>query len=127
VTDSEPHLTLQAMLDKGPAWLDIYLRQFEEGLPLRHSMLGVEAGAMSRARSQKSLEWAGIAVRAAALHALENGGEHRASALWKAMSLRVWFIAMMGSQSGHTVLDKAIILRWFRAELEFSLAASKEK
>jgi hypothetical protein len=89
-------------------------------------MIGLEALAMSRARSEQSLEWAGIAVRAAALHALEGGGEQRAATLWKAMALRAWFISKMGSQAGHPVLDKATILRWFRQENEFSFEDTKE-
>jgi len=109
MTESESQFKLQTMMDKGPEWLGTYLRQFEEGKPLPHSMLGIEAGALSRARSDESLEWAGIAVRAAALHAHENGGEHRASSLRKAMALRAWFISRLGSESGHPILDRDII------------------
>lgn len=119
--------SLQAMIDKGPAWLDEYLRGFEAGAPAPHSMIGIEAGALSRARTEKSLEWASIAVRAADLHALENGGEHKPAAQWRAMALRAWFISKMGSTPGDPILDRDVIVRWFRAETEFPLDIALEK
>jgi hypothetical protein len=123
----DPALTLQDMMDQGPEWLGAYLRQFEEGKPIPHSMIGIEAGAASRARSLKNLQWADIAVRAAALHALESEGEQRAAALWKAMAIRAWFISEMGSRRGHPILDPDIILQWFESETEFSMDVTKQK
>src|SRR5579884_1494183 len=116
MTEDQPQLSLQQMIDRGPQWLNEYLRLFEEGKPAAPPMIGIEAGAMSRARTESSLEWADIAVRAAALRSLENGGEHRDSALTKAMELRAWFIGRMGVRSGHPVLDRDVILRWFDDE-----------
>ena len=126
-TESEPQLSLQAMMSEGPEWLDSYLRQVAEGKITPHAMLGIQAGATSRAHTEDSLQWAAIAVRAAHLHALQDGGEHRASALLKAMLLRAWFISRMGSKPGHPILDRDIILDWFKAETELSLTAVKEK
>lgn len=127
MTESTPSLSLQEMMNQGVAWLDAYLRPFEAGGPCTHSMIGIEAGALSKARTDKSLEWADIAIRAAALHALENAGQHRASAQWRAMALRAWFISKMGAQPGHPILDPDVILRWFREEAEFPLEAAKQK
>ncbi len=123
----EPRLTLQAMLNKGPEWLGAYLSPFEAGHISPHSMAGIEAGATSKARTQKSLPWADIAVRAAALHAAEDSGRHRTAVLMKAMALRAEFIAREGAKPGHLVLDPAHITRWFRADAEFDIKTALEK
>jgi hypothetical protein len=116
----EPDLTLQEMMKRGPEWLDAYLRPFEQGKPAPHSMIGIESVARPLAYYYKSLDWAGIAVRAGELLAGENGGAFRGSALNKTMALRAWFISNLGSKVGHPVLDRDIILRWFKTETPFA-------
>jgi hypothetical protein len=119
---------LKTLLDGGLERWDEYLRQFEEGKPITVlSMEMVFQKAAVRAQEQISLEWAGIALRAADLFANQGGGKYRESALLEAMRLRAWFISKMGSRPGHPILDKEIILRWFTAELKFSLDVAKDK
>ena len=124
----ETPLALQEMINRGTDWLSAYLREFEAGAPFpSNTMLGIFEGAAGRARLENSLEWAGIALRAAELWALEDGGVCRHSALLKAMQHRAGFISRMGSRPGDPVLDKASILQWFTAELEFPIDVAKEK
>jgi hypothetical protein len=118
---------LERMIDRGPEWLDKYLRQFEEDATLAYSMIGIEAAAIFRAVNESSEVWATIAVRAAHLHALEDDGRHRASALLTAMRLRTRFISRLGSCAGDLLLDKDTILGWFRAEQEFSIETALER
>jgi hypothetical protein len=81
--------------------------------------------AEGRARVDASLEWAGIAIRAAEIGAEENQGEHRHAFLYRAMLLRALFIAQLGSKPGDAILDPAIILHWFNQELKVTPAEAR--
>lgn len=124
VQDSE--LGLQAMIDRGPEWLDGYLRQFEQGEPIaENSMIGILDGAASMAHFHSSRDWAGIAIRAAELMA--RAEKDRDFALQRAMEIRASFIAKLGSREGDPVLDSNIIVRWFKAETRVSIEVAEER
>jgi len=125
---TDPLPALQTLINQGPPALDAYLRQFEERidkLSINH-MLGIFEGAAGRARVENDLEWAGIAVRAAELYALEECGKHREHALRKVMQFRAAFIVRMGSRSGHPVLDKEIIFRWVTEGISMPIIEAKD-
>jgi len=79
------------------------------------------------AENQGSLDWAEVAVRSSELEALNRSGTERENALRRAMRLRSWFIAKMGSRPNHPVLDKEIILHWAMEGLDISVQTAKEK
>jgi hypothetical protein len=125
--EDESQLGLEAMMDRGPAWLDGYLRQYEEGRPIpQNRMMGIVSAASSMAFREESLDWAGIALRAADLMASERQ-ENREPAFLKAMRLRAWFIVRMGSRPDHPVLDKEIILRWVIEGLTLSIEEARDR
>jgi hypothetical protein len=127
MVEDESQLGLEAMMDRGPAWLDGYLRSYEEGrsIPLNR-MIGIISAASSKAFHEQSLEWAGIALRAADLMASERP-ENREPAFLKAMRLRAWFIVRMGSRPDHPDLDKEMILRWVIEGLTFSIEEARDR
>jgi hypothetical protein len=127
MTQSEPQPELQTLINRGPEWLGSYLRPFEDGEPIPRNMLGIYSGAAFLAVHENSLEWAGIAIRAAALFALQDGGRHRESILRRTMRLRAGFIARMGSRPNHPVLGKKQIVDWFTTSLELSMDEVMEK
>jgi hypothetical protein len=127
--ETKPQTDLQSLFSQGTQRLDSYLRLFEEGKEkLSKDMLGIYEVASSRAhsRTENTLEWAGIAVRAAELYALEESGKHREYALRRVMQLRAAFIAKMGSRSGDPVLDKEIVLRWVADGIQLSIDEVKD-
>jgi hypothetical protein len=117
-----------SLMDKGPeAWRE-YLRPFEEGQPLTGlSMLVIFQYAAPLAKDQDSLDWGEVAIRAAELEALNRSGTEREDALLRAMQLRSWFIAKMGSRPNHRVLDKEIILHWVMEGVDISVQTAKDK
>lgn len=118
-------LTLQEMMDRGPQWLDQYLRKFELGeLALNNCLIGILDGAASQAYRLSSIEWAGIAIRAAELMA-ENETD-REFALQRAMRIRASFISKMGSRHGDVVLDKETIIGWFKSEAKPPIQVARE-
>lgn len=119
---------MDSLVDKGPEAWRAYLRPFEEGQPLTGlSMQVIFHYVAPRAKDQGSLDWAEVAVRAAELEALNCSGTERENARRRAMRLRSWFIAKMGSRPNHLVLDKEIILRWVMEGLDISVQKAKEK
>lgn len=123
--ESEPQL--QALLKSGPAGLDGWLRQFEDGTVSPDSRMdGVSEVATRLAREHSSLEWADIAIRAANLWA-KIDAVAREQAFQRAMLLRAWFISKMGAVQGNPVLDMETVLNWFYGELHLSIDEAKHK
>ena len=125
---SDQQLIFNSLKDEGPrAWLT-FLRPFEKGEAISPlSMLIIHPFAAARAKEQNSLDWAGVAVRAAELEARNQSGIPREDALLSAMRLRSWFIAKMGSRPNDLVLDKATIFRWAMDGVDISVQMAKEK
>lgn len=118
---------MNSLRDQGPEAWRAYLRPFEEGQPLTGlNMQVIFHYAAPKGKKQDNLEWAEVAVRAAELEALNRTGTERENALLRAMRLRAWFIARMGSRPNHRVLDKEIILHWARKGLDISIQTAKE-
>lgn len=68
----------------------------------------------ARAREERSLPWAHIALRVyEALAANPPGGETH-SIMRSAMSLRAWMIRELGAKEGDAVLDPDIVFVWFQ-------------
>jgi hypothetical protein len=117
-----------SLMDKGPEAWCAYLRPFEEGQPLTGlNMQVIFHYAAPLATNQESLDWGEVAIRAAELEALNRSRTDREDALLRAMQLRSWFIAKMGSRPNHRVLDKEIILRWVMEGLDISVQTAKDK
>ena len=119
---------MDSLRDKGPeAWL-AYLRPFEEGEALTGlSMEVIFHYAAPSVKDQSTLDWGEVAIRAAELEARNSTGTQREDVLLRAMQLRSWFIAKMGSRPNNLVLDKEIILRWALEGLDISVQTAKEK
>jgi hypothetical protein len=125
--EDESQPALQEMVNRGPEWLDGYLRPYEAGNPLPlNAMMGIVSVAVFKAFHDASLEWAGIALRAADLMASECP-EYREPALLRAMRLRAWFIVRMGSRPDHPVLDKQTILRWVVEGFTLTIEEARDK
>jgi hypothetical protein len=118
---------MDSLRDEGPEAWRAYLRPFEEGQPLTGpSMQVIFHYAAPLAKDQGSLDWAEVAVRSSELEALNCSGTERENALLRAMRLRSWFIAKMGSRPNHLVLDKEIISHWAMEGLDISMQTAKE-
>src|SRR5580765_4772437 len=94
--------TSELSVEQGPqAWL-AYLRRLEEGEPglVPSTMLVLEIAAGLATRTN-SVDWAEVALRAAALEAGHLNGVERDLICWRAMRLRATFISRMGSHSNH--------------------------
>ena len=120
---------LNSMTDKGPEAWSAYLRRFEDD-PQLTSVLSMQVifhYIAPLAKNQESLDWGEVAVRAAELEARDKSGIEREEALLQAMNLRSWFICKVGSRSGHSVLDKEIVLRWVTDGLTLSVTVAREK
>ena len=108
-------------------WLG-YLRLREQCEPAPDlNMQTVFHFAAPRAKEQRSLAWAEVAIRAAELEARSCTGIERDNALNWAMGLRSWFIARMGPQSSNIVLDKEIIISWIMDGLNISLSSVEKR
>lgn len=69
----------------------------------------------ARARDERSLPWAHIALLVyEALAGRPPGGDTH-SIMLSAMSLRAWMIKELGAQEGDAVLDSEIIFSWFQS------------
>jgi hypothetical protein len=125
---SDQQSIMNSLKDEGPkAWL-AYLRPFEDGQPLTGlSMQVVFNYAAPLAKDQDSLDWAEVAIRAADLEAFNGSQTEREHAMLRAMRLRSWFIAKMGSRPKHRVLDKEVILHWVMEVLNISVQTAEEK
>lgn len=128
MSPSNQQVLMNSLKDKGPdVWLE-YIRPFEQGAPITGlSMQVIFHYAAPLAKTQNSLDWAEVAVRAAEVEASNcNAVERENAQLW-AMNLRAWFICKMGSRSGDLVLDKSIILEWVLDSLKPPVQTAKEK
>lgn len=127
-THSDQQSTMDSLREKGPEAWRAYLRPLEEGQPLTGlSMQVIFHYAAPVAKDQGSLDWAEVAIRAAELEARNRSRTEREDALLRAMRLRSWFIAKMGSRPNHRVLGKEIILHWAMEGLDISVQTAKEK
>lgn len=119
---------MNSLKDEGPEAWRAYLHPFEEGIPLTGlSMQVIFHHTAPLAKNKESLDWAEVAVRAADLEALNCSGTERENAQLRAMRLRSWFIAKMGSRPGHPVLGKEILLHWVMEGLGITAQTTKEK
>ena len=118
---SEQQRIFDSLKDKGPEEWDSYLRPIEaERASAGLSMQIAFDHAAKLARDQSSLEWAGIALRAADLEKKHSLTVVRESIDCKAMMLRAKLIAATGSRMGHAILGKEIIVRRFTGDLDLS-------
>ena len=126
--ESEQLRIFISLEDKGPEEWDAYLRPIEaETASAGLSMQIAFDHAAKLARDHSSLEWAGIALRAADLEKKQSSPVVREWVDCKAMMLRAKLIAAMGSQSGHAILGKEDIVRWFTDDLDLSLNMARTK
>jgi hypothetical protein len=124
----------KSLREKGPEAWRAYLRPFEDGETITGlSMHLIYDYAVGLAMRQGSLDWAEVAIRAAALEASNYNASVRQKeivredAQVRAMGLRAWFISQMGSCPNHFVLDKEIILHWVMEGWKLSVPTAKEK
>ncbi|PTL75796.1 hypothetical protein [Vitiosangium sp. GDMCC 1.1324] len=70
--------------------------------------------AATRAREERSLSWANIALLVYGDIAKRSPDGIAESLTYSAMNLRAWMICELGAREGDTVLDPAVIVAWFR-------------
>jgi hypothetical protein len=70
--------------------------------------------AASRAREERSLPWAHVALLVYGVLAERPPARDAHSILLSAMSLRAWMIREMGEREGDAVLDSEVIFAWFQ-------------
>lgn len=123
---SASELAVHQAVAQGPAGVEEYLRQYEQGRrdPEITLTLIIET-AEAIATRDFNLDWAAVVVRAAEIGALEDGGKHRHAYLYRANQLRAKFIFQLGGRSDHPVLDPNLVVRWFREEAKFSPGEAK--
>jgi hypothetical protein len=114
------------LVEQGPVRLKQYLSECEQGTREPENLDLILDVSEHRANSESSLDWAGIAIRAANLAARVNP-TRRHSYLYRAMLLRTIFIARQGSQPGHAILDPGAIVAWFLAELPCSPEEARQR
>ncbi|MFP2906708.1 hypothetical protein ACLESD_16935 [Pyxidicoccus sp. 3LFB2] len=95
------------------AWLD----GLAIGEPLGQEAFNWELFAFTaarRAREERSLPWAHIALRVYEVleERLPAGAAH--SGMFSAMNLRAWMISELGAREGDAILDPEIIFGWFQ-------------
>jgi hypothetical protein len=118
---SEQQRIFDSLKDKGPEEWDAYLRPIEaERTSAGLSMQVAFDHAAKLARDQSSLEWAGIALRAADLEKKHSPTVVQESIDCKAMMLRAKLIAAIGSRMGHAILGKETLVRWHTDDLGIS-------
>jgi hypothetical protein len=71
--------------------------------------------AAARAREERSLRWAHIALMVYGVLAERAPADEKHSIMLSAMNLRGWLILELGVREGDTVLDPEIIVAWFRS------------
>lgn len=117
-----------SLQDQSPeAWL-AYLQPFEHA----GSNPDVSADVIlqhvgGRAKDEQSLAWAEVAIRALELEARNNHDGFSDLEMLRAMNLRAYLIARMGSRPDHFVLDQAIILGWVKEILTLPVETATEK
>jgi hypothetical protein len=124
---SSSELAVQQAVSQGPAAVEQYLCEYEQGRrdPDITLTLIIEA-AEAIASRDSNLGWAAVVVHAAEIGALEDGGKHRHAYLYRAMQLRTQFICQLGSLPGDRVLDAQTVVDWFCGELKFSPGEAKQ-
>jgi hypothetical protein len=123
---SESLVPANVLVEQGPVRVKQYLTECEEGTREPANVDVILEVAEYRASNEASLEWAGIAVRAANLGAKENA-KRRHSYLYRAMLLRTLFISKLGSRAGDAILDSATVVGWFYEELKFTPAEARQR
>lgn len=104
---------LQWPLSQVTAWLDGHA----VGEPVGQEDFNWDLFAFTaarRAREERSLPWAHIALRVYAVLAERSPVGSMHSFMLSAMSLRAWMINELGAREGDTVLDPEIIFGWFQ-------------
>lgn len=71
--------------------------------------------AAARAREQRSLPWAHIALGVYGVLAERAPADEKHSIMLSAMNLRGWLIVELGPREGDAVLDPETIVAWFRS------------
>ncbi len=71
--------------------------------------------AATRAREERNLRWAHIALMVYGVLAERAPADERHSIMLSAMNLRGWLIVELGARKGDAVLDPETIMRWFRS------------
>ena len=118
--------TVDQLVEQGPVRLKRYLAECEEGTREPANLELILEVAEYRASDEASLEWAEIAIRTANLAAAANP-TRRHSYVYRAMLVRTLFITRIGAQPGHMILDPAVVIEWFHAELKFSPAEARRR
>lgn len=133
--ESRQQEVFDRLKDKGPeVWRD-YLSSSERNTEVfpELSMLTIFDRAAVRARRERSLPWAEVAVEAMEIYARRHSGGGRGDvivrndAMLSAMRLRAWFISQMGSRGGDFVLDKEKVRRWIHDGLDITPQAAREE
>ncbi|NBD10525.1 hypothetical protein [Corallococcus silvisoli] len=70
--------------------------------------------AAARAREERSVPWAHIALLVYGVLAGRSAGGDTHSIMLSAMSLRAWMIRELGAQEGDAVLEPEVIFDWFQ-------------
>ncbi|WP_232293467.1 hypothetical protein [Stigmatella aurantiaca] len=96
------------------AWLDgLSIGEPVDGAPFHWD--GFAFTAASRAREERSLPWAHIALLVYGVLAERPPTRDTHSLMLSAMSLRAWMIKELGAQEGDAVLDTDILFAWFQS------------
>ncbi|WP_426736292.1 hypothetical protein [Myxococcus faecalis] len=83
--------------------------------------VGFAFTAAARAREERSLDWAHVALHIYGVLAGLESGDNAQSIRLSEMSLRAWMIRELGAQEGHVVLDPDVIHTWFQGLIVMSM------
>jgi hypothetical protein len=124
-----PQIDSTSLRTGGPARAEHWLRQVERSelaVPGPATLIGMGELAAEEARALTSVDWAKASIHAYELSA-RLFPESKQSAVDKAMLLRSWFIARLGSIKGDQLLDAETVADSFVADLPYSLEDALDK
>ncbi|MFY1830462.1 hypothetical protein ACN47A_31400 [Myxococcus fulvus] len=83
--------------------------------------VGFAFTAAARAREERSLGWAHVALHVYGVLADQEAGDNAHSIRLSEMSLRAWMIRELGALEGDAVLDPDVIHAWFQRLIVMSM------